>query len=407
MPTERPSIYPYQMVFRLGGSRRTVRGVIAEVEIEPWGGSIVPHERTLGGAIEDRLRLLRSVQANLSPVFAVFEGTDRLQHLHYQYLVECSEWYSRPEAASYRERAWAYFVELDGAIADLVAWTGDQGNVLVVSDHGAGPWEKTLNVNLLLHGWGYLRLPAVSRIAQTGLVAGPIQAVARRLLPRGVLLKAKSRINRGLDWATTRAFASQVAEQGIHINERGALPHGTLDREQAAVLEVEITERLMGLEDPADGWPIVDRVIPRAEVAHGPFAERAPHLFPLCRDQRYELSDTLAATSVLTDHRDRPWGYHHQDGVFIGAGPSFRPGPLPGPLDIVDVLPTAFRVAGLAVPEGLDGRVAEEAVTRTDADARGALEEAAAGHAEPGLYPFSEQDERLIEESLRGLGYLE
>ncbi|MGZ4131451.1 MAG: alkaline phosphatase family protein [Actinomycetota bacterium] len=342
-------------------------------------------------------------------LFAVFEGPDRLQHLHYQYFVESSDWYGRPEAAEFRRRAWSYFAELDRAIADLVAWSGEDGNVIVTSDHGAGPWEKTLNVNLLLQEWGYLRLPAVSRITRLGVVAGPIQAAARKLLPRGLLLSAKSRINRGIEWERTRAFASQVAEQGIHVNERGALPFGIVEPGEVGAIEAELTERLLAFVDPADGKPVVDRVVRREEAAHGPFAPRAPHLFPLCRDQRYELSDTLAATSVLTDHRDRPWGYHHQDGVFVGAGPAFVPGSLPAPLDIVDVLPTAFRVAGLEVPAGLDGRVAEELLSgAVTGELRGAVAPVAE-ESEPGSahYPFSEEDEQAIEESLRGLGYIE
>ena len=73
-PTDRPAVYPYRFQFHLGGRDRVVRGVIAEVELEPWGGSIVPHERTMPGPVEDRLRLLREVQANLSPVYGVFPG---------------------------------------------------------------------------------------------------------------------------------------------------------------------------------------------------------------------------------------------------------------------------------------------------------------------------------------------
>jgi len=74
-PTSHPSVFPYELDFHLGGRRRRVRGLIAEVALEPWGGSIVPHERTLRGPIEDRLRLLRAVQANLSPVYTVLTGT--------------------------------------------------------------------------------------------------------------------------------------------------------------------------------------------------------------------------------------------------------------------------------------------------------------------------------------------
>jgi uncharacterized protein (DUF1015 family) len=68
-----PAVYPYEMRFRGFGTDRRVRGVIAEVELEHYGGSIIPHEGTLPEPLRDRLALLRAVRANLSPVFGVFE----------------------------------------------------------------------------------------------------------------------------------------------------------------------------------------------------------------------------------------------------------------------------------------------------------------------------------------------
>jgi len=80
-PTPQPSVYPYELQFHLGGTRRRVRGLIAEVDLEPWGGSIVPHERTLAGPIEDRLNLLRAVSANLSPVYTLAVSPQRSEAL--------------------------------------------------------------------------------------------------------------------------------------------------------------------------------------------------------------------------------------------------------------------------------------------------------------------------------------
>ncbi len=74
VPAEEPCLYPYEVEFRFGGDRRTARGVIAEVELEPWGGSIIPHERTFPGPMEDRLSLIRAVRANLSPVYGLLAG---------------------------------------------------------------------------------------------------------------------------------------------------------------------------------------------------------------------------------------------------------------------------------------------------------------------------------------------
>jgi len=72
--TDRPSWFLYEMRFTFRGRPGRVRGVIAAVDIEPLGGGVMPHERTLPGQIEDRMRLLRTVRANLSPVYALWNG---------------------------------------------------------------------------------------------------------------------------------------------------------------------------------------------------------------------------------------------------------------------------------------------------------------------------------------------
>ena len=340
-------------------------------------------------------------------VFAVFEGVDRLQHVFYQCLVEGSDWFDKPMSQEVRDRARVYFAELDAAIGDLVDWVGPDGHAIVVSDHGSGPWEKTVNLNLLLAQWGFLPLPRVTSFTRLRSVAGAGQVLARRVLPRRWLHRAKARVERGIDWDRARAFASHVAEQGIHVNVRGALPRGCVDPDEVSSIERELEERLLELRDPADGQLVTDRVVRRDEQIHGPFAGRAPHLFPLFRGQRYEASDTLAASEPITDHRDRPWGYHHLDGVFLAVGPSVRRGGFEDGLDIVDVLPTALHVSDLAVPEGLDGRVVEGVLTDDAARRKVGTFSADEPEEVAPVYPFTQADEDAIAESLRGLGYIE
>jgi uncharacterized protein (DUF1015 family) len=56
------------------GQRRTRSGFLAGVRVEDYGpGRIRPHERTHPGPKEDRLRLTRATQANLSPIFALYD----------------------------------------------------------------------------------------------------------------------------------------------------------------------------------------------------------------------------------------------------------------------------------------------------------------------------------------------
>jgi uncharacterized protein (DUF1015 family) len=55
------------------GERRTRQGMFARVRVEQYGaGRIRPHERTHPGPREDRLRLTRATEANLSPIFSLY-----------------------------------------------------------------------------------------------------------------------------------------------------------------------------------------------------------------------------------------------------------------------------------------------------------------------------------------------
>jgi uncharacterized protein (DUF1015 family) len=56
------------------GRQLTRRGIFARVRVEEYGpGKIRPHERTHPGPKEDRLRLTRATQTNLSPIFSLYD----------------------------------------------------------------------------------------------------------------------------------------------------------------------------------------------------------------------------------------------------------------------------------------------------------------------------------------------
>ncbi len=75
---DRPRFYLYEQEFQDEGRRRR-RALMAAVRLEPWErGVILPHERTLPKPKEDRLRLLRSVRANISPVFGLYRDRGAL-----------------------------------------------------------------------------------------------------------------------------------------------------------------------------------------------------------------------------------------------------------------------------------------------------------------------------------------
>src|SRR5262245_43114168 len=66
-------LYVYEQEYAVEGKTFTRRGFMARVRLEPFGqGKIFPHEQTMSGPKEDRLKLYRATGFNLSPVFGLY-----------------------------------------------------------------------------------------------------------------------------------------------------------------------------------------------------------------------------------------------------------------------------------------------------------------------------------------------
>jgi len=79
-PDEAPALYLHDHHFSYQGRQYRRRGIIARVRLEEWDKMVVrPHEGTLSEPKSDRISLLWALQANTSPVLALFE--DRRQQV--------------------------------------------------------------------------------------------------------------------------------------------------------------------------------------------------------------------------------------------------------------------------------------------------------------------------------------
>ncbi len=68
----RPAYYLHETRFTHRGERRARRDLIAALGVEPWGaGSVLPHEHTFAGPKADRLALMTTTHANVSPVWVL------------------------------------------------------------------------------------------------------------------------------------------------------------------------------------------------------------------------------------------------------------------------------------------------------------------------------------------------
>ena len=74
------SIYINLQEFKLDGKIKKRIGFIALLKLEEFdrkSSSVYPHENTLTAPKEDRARLIRSIEANLGPVFALFDDKEK------------------------------------------------------------------------------------------------------------------------------------------------------------------------------------------------------------------------------------------------------------------------------------------------------------------------------------------
>ncbi|MDP3921430.1 MAG: DUF1015 domain-containing protein [Candidatus Omnitrophota bacterium] len=70
-----PAFYLYRQRFpSANGEELTRIAIIGRLRLEPFeSGVVVPHENTLAKPVEDRTRLLKTTQTNLSPIFGLYE----------------------------------------------------------------------------------------------------------------------------------------------------------------------------------------------------------------------------------------------------------------------------------------------------------------------------------------------
>ena len=72
------SFYAYEISYAIGGRQLTLRGFLGLVKLEALGkGNIHPHEYTHSKPKKDRLDLMRHCEANISPIFSLYNSPEK------------------------------------------------------------------------------------------------------------------------------------------------------------------------------------------------------------------------------------------------------------------------------------------------------------------------------------------
>lgn len=73
---EEKVFYLISQLYEQDGEEIRRSGIIAELEIEEFGGSVLPHEQTMEKHIADRYRLMETTRANLGQIFMSYRDVD-------------------------------------------------------------------------------------------------------------------------------------------------------------------------------------------------------------------------------------------------------------------------------------------------------------------------------------------
>jgi predicted AlkP superfamily phosphohydrolase/phosphomutase len=306
----------------------------------------------------------------------------------------------------------AVYARLDKACGVLREAYGDDASCFVLSDHGMGGAARhVVHLNKHLEDAGLLvrsaaaggGLDRAARIARDTalriLPAGLAQAIFRRA--RGAAARVESAVRMGgFDWSRTVAFSEEAnTNPGIWINLQGRETAGCVAAADYESARDRVIAALKSWKLPAQGdgdpAPVVRNALRREDVYGGAHVERAPDIvIDLALVDGYGLSlvptpwaESPASTRELGDDelgggRGRGMnGTHRRDGIWIDARGALED----TPSGLASAAPAIARAMNLPwdCAPGADG---EASASRRD---------------------YSADEDAIVAERLRALGYLE
>ena len=340
----------------------------------------------------------------------VFEALDRCQHLflkHYDW----DKIQSRADAQ--KDIVLQFYMEMDHFVGELMQEGGDDMTTLIVSDHGFGPADKSFSVNKWLIANGFLKLKA------GGMMKNRVHRFSKRTIKKmipNVLLdylwefrkkkkqssRASNIVLQNIDWKSTKAYCMGASPK-IMINRDVVKTD-----EDARQLEDVLIERLQKEKDPDSGASIIRRIEKSRDIYTGPHADRAPEII-MELNRGFWFKHFGLESTPENDHfieKIETSGEHLSEGVFICNGPHIKANnPVKG-AHIIDIVPTVLYLMGEENYKEIDGKIKFEIITDEYQEANPVRfsDQASFEAIEKFVYDFD--DEKVIEERLKGLGYL-
>ncbi len=361
----------------------------------------------------EALEQLRAQRSGALPrlTMIVFSESDTVGHHYWRDHDPDSPRHDETASSERREALTQVYQRLDRACGLLRDAVGPDVLCIVLSDHGmGGASDKIVHLNRYLAERGLLyRRVGLGRfidrsarklrdIALAWLPAAVAQQIFRRARAAAAELESRARFG-GFDWRFTLAFSEEAnTNPGVWINLEGREAEGCVAPADYEAVRDRVIEALLAWRLPS-GDPVVARALRREEVHRGPYAERAPDIVvELALDAGYGLSLVptpwseggeqgvgipslrILGPNETAGGRGRGMnGTHRSEGIWIAVGPGAQSREAPARLTQV--------AAWLAEAMGL-------AWTSPDDTRREAV-------------PYDDEEEAMVAERLRALGYLD
>ncbi|HNX96244.1 MAG TPA: alkaline phosphatase family protein [Candidatus Aminicenantes bacterium] len=264
----------------------------------------------------------------------VFEATDRVQHMFWKYLPGAQSPSPQPakDDPAVREAILRCYQQMDGLLGRLRPRMKRGDLLLIVSDHGFGPFDHCFHLNTWLKQEGYL------------------------VLAEGKTLSGKW--YEGIDWSKSRAYGQGL--NGIFLNVKGRERQGIVDPgAEAELLKKEIAEKLLKVVDPQSGGHPVKAAFPREMAYRGPYVPNAPDVVV-----GYTVGYRVSWESAVNEVGDRLFS----DNVRMWSGDhAFTRAQVPGIFfanqriqvkdpALLDIAPTVYGALGVPRPSFVEGR---------------------------------------------------
>lgn len=355
----------------------------------------------------------------------VVESTDNLQHEVWHILDPTHPRHDPAQAEAARGVILDYYDQVDVKLGEMLDAVPDDTLVIVLSDHGFGPFLNFFHVNNWLVRAGYLRIKrgGLSGLKYLLFKLGFTPLNLARVVTQLGLSGLRQHVKRGrgqgmlrrlflsfndVDWARTKAFSVGNFGQ-VYLNVKGRRPKGAIDPGDAyEALRDELVEAALALRDPKTGEKVIQAAYRSEEVFHGRAFETMPDLI-LHTDRAKYVSFGHAdfGSGNIIEPSFGQTGHHHMQGIVVLRGPDVRAGTKLEGATLLDVAPTVLYAMGLPVPRYMDGTVLEAAFQPGVLTARPVTfsdDDGDISRTQTDIY--SEEDEAEIMQRLRDLGYV-